>query len=455
MTEHKLKKGYDIKLTGKADKLRSPLDLPNQVAVQPPDFPGIKPRMLVEVGDKVKIGTPVFIDKQRPEIMFVSPANGEVIEINRGERRAVQEVVVRIEGGDSYELHSEYDNKKVESASREDLIGMMVKGGMWPYMRQRPFSKIADPKVQPRDIFVSGMDTAPLAADMRMLLDNQDEYFQLGMKILSKLTAGKVYLSVDGKAEQLPEAFKNVQDAEVHKFSGPHPAGNVSVQIHHIKPLNMGEHIWYIYAHHVALLGKFFRHGRFPVERTVVVTGSSVISDNRKYFDTRLGIPVQLLVNEGMLEDEHVRYISGNILSGRKLFETGYLGFYDSQLTVVPENLSRNLFGWLTPGLKDESYSRLFLSGLIKSDSYVKDTRLHGGKRAFFQTGDYERVLPMDIYPQHLVKAIMAEEIEDMIGLGLLEVDEEDFALCTYICPSKIDFGFHIRKGLDILESAG
>jgi Na+-transporting NADH:ubiquinone oxidoreductase subunit A len=331
----------------------------------------------------------------------------------------------------------------------------MMKGGVWPYLRQRPFSRIADNNVVPRDIFVSGMDTAPLAPDPRMMLDGQEEFFHFGLKILNRLTEGKVYLSVNGKSEVLPNAYKNVQDAEVHKFSGPHPAGNVSVHIHHIKPIGTGDVVWYTLAQHVVLIGKYFKLGRFPVERVIAIAGSSIVDERRKYYDTRLGVPIQALVTEGDLYDEHVRYISGNVLSGRKLFENGYVGYYDNLLTVIPESRKREMFGWLTPGFKNESFSRTFLSRFFPMEEYLKDTRMHGGGRAFIQTGEYEKVLPMDIYPAHLVKAIMAEEIEDMIGLGLLEVDEEDFALCSYICPSKIDLGYYIRQGLDVLEREG
>ena len=455
MLEHKFKKGYDIKLAGAAGKLRSPIEKPKQYALQPPDFLGIKPKLLVKVGDMVKIGTPLFIDKQNPEYNFVSPASGEVVEINRGERRAIQEVVVKDDGEDQYEVFGIHDKNKIDATNREELIKTMMVGGVWPYLRQRPFSKIANPKATPRDIFVSGMDTAPLATDITMIMENQEAYFKLGLKVLTNLTDGKVYLSVDGRAEKLPKAFENLDDVETHKFSGPHPAGNVSIHIAHIKPLNVGETVWYLHAQDVAVIGKFFTYGRFPVERVISIAGSSVKPDIRKYYDTRIGVPIQALMTEGDLLDHSVRYISGDVLSGRKLFESGYIGFYNNLLTIIPENRHRDLFGWLTPGLKEESYSRTFLSRFIRSDEYIKDTRVLGGKRAFIQTGDYDQMLPMDIYPSFLVKAIMAEEIEDMLGLGLLEVAVEDFALCTYICPSKIDFGFYIHQGLNLLETEG
>jgi Na+-transporting NADH:ubiquinone oxidoreductase subunit A len=409
----------------------------------------------VEEGSTVKIGTPLYYDKQRPEIKFVSPASGKVLQINRGERRAIMEVVVESDNKDECLDFGKHTVEEVEKLNSDEIKNQLLKSGLWPVIRQRPFSKIADPGATPRDIFICAMDTAPLAADPEFLLENEDENFKAGLKILKKLTEGKVFLTVDGSRETHVSAIENAQDVEIHSFKGKHPAGNVSVHIHHIAPINVGDIVWYLYAPDVALIGKLFLTGVYPVERIVAVAGSSVKPEVRKYYKTRLGTKVQALANEGDLEDEHGRYISGNVMSGRKLTENGYLGFYDRTLTVIPDNRKRVLFGWLTPGLKDESYSRLFLSKVIPSKEYIKDTLIHGGKRAFIQTGEYEKVLPMDIYPAYLVKSIMAEEIEDMLALGLLEVDEEDFALCSYICPSKIHFGTYIRQGLEILEKEG
>ncbi len=455
MIKHKLKKGYDIRLAGSTEKIIVPAERPAKLAMQPPDFPGIKPKLEVEVGSRVKIGTPLFFDRQNPEVKFLSPASGEVIEINRGERRALMEVVVEDDGNDQYEFFSTHSTEKIAALSREETIQKLHEGGLWPYLRQRPFSKIAKASAPPRDIFINAMDTAPLAPDINYLMREDEENFQTGVMILSKLTEGKVYLSVSDNGETTARVFENITGVDKHAFTGPHPAGNTSVHIYHIRPMRVGDIVWYISAPHVALLGKFFKEGRYPIERVIAVSGSSLTRDARKYFETRVGMSMATLIPQGLVHDEDVRYISGNVLRGRHIRSNGYVGFYDYQVTVIPDTNERVLFGWLTPGLKDESYSRTFLSKLLPRPEYVKDTRVHGGKRPFIQTGEYEKMLPMDIYPGHLVKSIMAEEIEDMIGLGLLEVDEEDFALCTYICPSKIDFGEYIRKGLNTLESEG
>jgi len=455
MVKHKLKKGYDIRLAGSTEKMTVPAERPTRLALQPPDFIGVKPKLEVEIGSKVKIGTTLFYDKEYPDAKFVSPACGEVIEINRGERRAIMEIVIADDGSDQYEFFSSHSDEQLEALSGDEIVQKLLEGGMWPYLRQRPFSKIARTSTRPRDIFINAMDTAPLAPDLTYLMRDEAENFQTGINVLSKLTGGKLYLSISDNDEALEPVFDTISGIEKHLFRGPHPAGNTSVHIYHIHPMKVGDVIWYISAPHVALIGKFFKTGRLPVERVVAVSGSSLSRDARKYFETRVGMAVQTLIPKGLILDEDVRIISGSVLRGREVEHNGFVGFYDYQVTVIPDTNERVLFGWLTPGLKDESYSRTFLSRLFPRPEYVKDTRLHGGKRAFIQSGDYEKMLPMDIYPAQLVKSIMAEEIEDMIGLGLLEVDEEDFALCTYICPSKIDFGEYVRKGLDMLEREG
>jgi Na+-transporting NADH:ubiquinone oxidoreductase subunit A len=455
MVKHKLKKGYDIRLAGHIEKYLVPAERPSRLGMMPPDFPGIKPKLDVEIGTKVKIGTPLFHDKVHPDVKFPSPASGVVTEINRGDRRAVVEVVVEDDGMDTYEFFTAYSEDQIRELSRDEIIRKMQEGGVWPYLRQRPFSRIARADARPRDIFINAMDTTPLAPDINYMMREDSENFQTGLEILSKLTEGKVYLSTNGNRIDPVAAFDNATGVERHSFEGPHPAGNTSVHVFHIRPMKVGDVIWYICAPHVSLIGRFFREGRYPVERIVAVSGSSLARDARKYFETRVGMNLKTLIPSALIVDEDVRFITGNVLSGRQIEYSGFVGFYDYQVTVIPDSNEREFFGWLKPGWKEESYSRTFLSRILPRPEYVKDTRMHGGRRAFFQTGEYEKMLPMDIYPAQLVKSIMAGEIEDMIGLGLLEVDEEDFALCTYICPSKIDFGEYVRHGLDMLEKEG
>ncbi len=455
MIKHTLKKGYTIKLAGSTEKTLVDAKKPKLYASQPFDFLGLKPRLEVEEGSAVKIGSPLYYNKEKPEVKFVSPASGKVVKINRGERRKIAEVVIESDGSDAAVDFGSCAEKDLAGLAVDEIKKKLLDSGMWPMIRQRPFSKIANPDLVPRDIFITGMDTAPLVADPEFILQDEEEYFNAGLKIIRRLTEGKVYLSLNGEVKDHLSFLQNPEGVEVHEFSGKHPAGNLSVHIHHIAPINIGDIVWYVNAVDIPLIGKLFLNGTFPTERIVAVSGSAVEAEIRKYYRTWVGADVQTLVNEGNLTQDYVRIITGNILRGRKIPEHGFIGFYNRTLTIIPESKERELFGWLTPGLDQESFSRTFLSKYFRRSEYIKDTRIHGGKRAFFQTGDYEKMLPMDIYPAQLVKSIMAGEIEDMLALGLLEVDDEDFALCTYICPSKIDFGEHIRKGLDVLELEG
>jgi len=455
MIKHKLKKGYTIKLAGAIEKTLVEAKKPKLYALQPFDFLGLKPRLEVEVGSTVKIGSPLFSNKEKPEIKFVSPASGKVIQINRGERRKIAEVVIESDQSDAAVDFGSCAEKDLAALAMDDIKKKLLESGIWPMIRQRPFSKIANPDIVPRDIFITGIDTAPLVADPEFILQGEEEYFNAGLKIIKGLTEGKVYLSLHGDVKDHLPFLQNPEGVEVHEFSGKHPTGNLSIHIHHIAPINVGDIVWYVNAVDVPLIGKLFLNGVFPTERIVAVSGSSVKAEARKYYRTWVGANVQTLVNEGNLTQDLVRIITGNILRGRKISDQGFLGFYNRTLTVIPEIKERELFGWLVPGLDQESFSRTFLSKYFPRSEYIKDTRIHGGKRAFFQTGDYEKMLPMDVYPAQLVKSVMAEDVENMHAIGLLEVDAEDFALCSYICPSKIDFGDHIRKGLDLLEREG
>jgi Na+-transporting NADH:ubiquinone oxidoreductase subunit A len=455
MMQHKIKRGYDIQLVGTTVPAVEDAEQSKLFALQPPDFLGIKPKLQVDAGDEVKIGSLLFIDKQNPEVKFLSPAAGKISMINRGERRALMEIVVDAAADETAVSFPTLSADAISVKSREEVVSYLLEGGVWPYIRQRPFSKIADPKAIPRDIFISGLDTSPLAPDYNLLLADEKEAFKTGLLLLQKLTEGKIYLSIDGARKDYLSNLRDLSGVEVHAFSGPHPTGNVSVQIDRIAPLKHGEIVWYIYAPDVILLGKLAHTGKFPVERVMAVAGSSVKTEKRKYYRTRLGASVQTLVKEGDLINEDVRYITGGVLQGRGISAAGFIGFYDYLLTVIAENNERKFLGWISPGMHKESFSKTFLSGFFRSKKYIQDTRLHGGIRAFIQTGEYEKVMPLDILPMHLVKSIIAEDIEEMEALGILECAPEDFALCTYICPSKIDFGAYIQQGLDLIEKEG
>jgi len=456
MAEFKLRRGFDLKIAGRPEKKLTELPAPLTVAIKPGDFRGIKPRLVVSEGDQVVIGSPLFLSKENEKIVFVAPVSGRVSAINRGERRRLLEIVIENDQKNTPLQQIALSRDEILSKSREELQDMLLAGGLWPYLRQRPFSKIANPTDTPRDIFISAMDTAPLAADPDFLLAGDEKAFQLGLGILKKFTMGKVHLSVNGASTNLAPAFKNAQGIEKHSFTGPHPAGNVGVHIHHIQPLGHGQVVWYISPEGVAQIGKFFSTGYLNNSRIIAVAGSAV--NNRQYYKTVLGAPVSQLIKESNLLADEVRVINGNVLTGEKTSLAGYTGFYNTLVSVIPEaSHERSLFGWFGPGLNKASVSRTFLSRWIggRRKEYEISTLMNGGHRAFVATGDYEKVLPMDILPVFLAKSILSEDVKEMEHLGILEVDEEDMALCSFVCLSKTDFGAIIRQGLDLLEKEG
>ncbi len=452
MAEYKLKKGYDIPLAGAAEKTLKIVAAPERAALLPQEFRGIKPRLVVKEGDLVKIGTPLFTDKVNPDIRFVSPVSGKVEAVNRGERRMVMEIIVENDKKDETEKFGEWTEQAVGKMQRDELIAHLLAGGLWPFIIQRPFGIIADPQDTPRDIFISAFDTAPLAAKTGFLLKEKMDDFQRGIDVLKKLTGGSVYLSLP-KSDSL---FSKIQGVEKNVFSGPHPAGNVGVQMHHIKPLNRGEIVWQIKPEAAALIGTFFRTGTFPTERIIAAAGSSL--KERKYFKARAGAPISSLIPKENIIDENIRLISGNVLTGRTTRCGSFVGFYDTLITVIPEGeTKRKLIGYFRPGFNVESFSKTFLSAFIPTKKeYILDTRQKGGRRAFVMSAtDYQKVMPMDIMPVQLAKSILAEDIEEMEGLGILELDEEDIALCSYICLSKTDFGKILRDGLNMIQKEG
>ncbi len=440
----KLKKGLDIRLKGKAEKTLYPESPAAFYAVKPVDFPGLTPKLNVKAGDRVLAGSPLFHDKVRPEILFTSPVSGIVKEIVRGERRKLLEVIVEKQGDEFID----FGKTSSEKLTREKIKESLLASGLWPAVRQRPYHVVANPKDTPKAIFISGFDTAPLAPDYNYIIDNSKAaLFQGGLNVLKKLTDGKLNLVLNGRGET-SEELKKATGVEISYFSGPHPAGNVGVQIHHLDPLNKGEVVWFVNLQDVIAIGSLFEEGKYRHERIIALTGSEIL--NPGYHVMRSGASVSGVVKDNTKSGD-LRFISGNVLTGTRIEPDGYLGYYDSQVTVIPEGKYFEFFGWMMPGLKKFSFSRSYSSGFMPGKDYRLDTNFHGGERAFVMTGQYERVVPMDIYPMQLLKAILAEDIDLMENLGIYEVAEEDFALCEYICPSKIEIQAIVRKGLDMM----
>jgi Na+-transporting NADH:ubiquinone oxidoreductase subunit A len=439
-----LKKGLDIRIKGAAERTFSGEVQSTHYGVKPTDFPGLTPKLNVREGDNVLAGSPLFHDKIRPEILFTSPVSGKVVSITRGDRRKLLEVVIEKSGDDFVD----FGRVDIAGLTKEKVIETLLISGLWPAIRQRPYHIIAHPSSIPKAIFISGFDTAPLAPDYNFIMDNcSATNFKSGISALRKLTAGTINLILNGSGDS-SELLKRVTDVEVSHFSGPHPAGNVGVHIHHLNPVNKGEIVWFVNLQDVPAIGRLFEEGVYRHDRMIALTGSEVL--HGRYYKVRSGASISPLVHENT-KPGNLRYISGNILTGTKIESTGYLGYYDSQVTVIPEGDYFEFFGWIKPGINKFSFSKTFLSRLIPRKSYSLDTNLHGGERAFVMTGQYEKVLPMDIYPMQLLKAILAEDIDLMENLGIYEIAEEDFALCEYICPSKIEIQSIVRKGLDLM----
>lgn len=442
--EIKIRKGANIKLKGVAEKLyTNPINV-SEIVLRPSDFPTLIPKLSVKVGDKVKAGSPLFFDKENEKILFTSPISGEVVEINRAEKRKIVEVKVKADGQNAFETFKQADPSTL---SRDEILENLLKSGIWPLVRQRPYDVIANPSDKPKAIIISALDTAPLAPDYGFIVHGQAEIFQMGLNALAKLTDGKVHLNINGN-DNADEAYANAKNVQINKVVGPHPAGNVGIQAHHINPINKGEVVWVLRSLDVLTIGKLFKEGKFDASRTIAFVGSKVKSP--KYVKTVLGANISDIVKGNV--EEGGRYISGNPLTGKQISENGHLCFYDYQLSVIPEGGNNQFFGWLAPGFDKFSLSRTFFSWLTPNKEYDLNTNMNGEERAFVMTGEYEKVFPMDIYPVHLVKAMITEDIDKMEQLGIYEVAPEDFALCEYACTSKIETQKIVREALNLVK---
>jgi Na+-transporting NADH:ubiquinone oxidoreductase subunit A len=448
-----LHKGYDIKLVGEADFTISDLPVSEVVAIKPPDFPGLVPKLVVEEGDEIRAGQPLFYDKNDPKIQFVSSVSGEVAEVVRGAKRRIMEVRIIPDRGERRYVQS--DPADPLTLSRESIIERLLGAGCWNYIRQRPFSLIANPEDTPKSLFISCFDTAPLAPDLGYIIDFEQENFQTGLAALSQLAAGNLHVGIRGKAtgkDITNSDFKNISTEHIHPIQGPHPAGNVGIQIHHLDPIRKGEVVWYIHPQDVIIIGRLFREGRYRADRVIALTGSSVKAP--QYFRAVTGQTMASILDTRIKADT-ARIIQGNVLTGTTSSSDDFLSHYTNQITVIPEGDEPEFLGWLTPGIKKLSLSRTFFSWLFPNRNYQLDTNMHGEERAFVMTGQYDKVLPMNIMPVVLLKSILARDIERMEQLGIYEVSEEDFALCEFVCTSKIEVQRIIAEGLEMVRLEG
>lgn len=445
----KIKRGVDIKLVGEASREFAPPVSVETIAIKPDDFHGVRFKLAVKEGDEVKAGTPLLFNKDDVSVKFTSPVSGEVAQVVRGEKRRILEVRVLADKETTYEDFGAADPVELE---RDAVIEMLATSGCFAFFKQRPYNVVAETSKTPKAIFISGFDSAPLAPDMDLLLEGNEKEFQTGVDALAKLTDGKVHLGLhtEKPTGRVLAAAKGLQ---VTKYSGPHPSGLVGVQIAQVDPIDKGETVWTINPEHVVIIGRLFLEGKFDARIKIATTGSEVTAP--KYYETIIGAPVKGFVDGGLTEGNN-RIISGNVLTGTKTDEEGYLGFYDRQISVLPEGDQPELFGWLIPKPDKFSISRTLpspLQRLLGSVKYKLDTNLHGEKRAYVVTGQYEEVFPFDIYPVQLIKAIITNDIEAMENLGIYEVVEEDFALCEVVCTSKSPVQKIVREGLDMMKA--
>lgn len=438
----KIKKGLDIPLSGKAEKVFGQTRLPGLFAVKPTDFHGVVPKMVLKEGDPVKIGTVLFFDKHHPEVKFVSPVSGTLKAVNRGERRRILEVILESDGKDEF---VEFGVADPAHSGKDEVIGKLLESGAWPYIRQRPYNIIANPSDTPLSIFISGFDTAPLAPDLDFILTGQDDAFKAGIEVLKKL-CNNIHIGLS--SESASKIYQKTEGVQIHRFQGPHPAGNVGIQIHHVAPLNKGEKVWVINPQDVISIGTLFTTGKHDFSRSIVVAGSEVLRP--AYFRYRLGASVTELLRDNVA-DGTLRVISGNVLTGDHIENDGFIGFYHYQVSVIPEGNTHEFLGWALPGFGKFSMSRSYFSWLCRKKQYRLDANMHGGHRAIVISGQYDKVLPMDVLPEQLFKAILTDDIDKMEQLGIYEVVEEDVALCEFVCTSKMEIQSILRSGINVM----
>jgi Na+-transporting NADH:ubiquinone oxidoreductase subunit A len=441
----KLRKGLDIKLKGTAEKELVAVKAAQAYALVPDDFVGVTPKVIVAEGQHVKAGEALFVDKKRPEVKFVSPVSGTVAAVNRGARRKVMSIVVT---PDAKQEYAEFGVKSVHSLNGEQVKQALLDSGMFAFLRQRPYDVVANPNSRPKAIFVSAFDSKPLAPDFEYVIKGNEADFQAGLSALAKMAP--TYLGVSGKQTHL-----NIVDAknvEINVFKGKHPAGNVGVQINHINPINKGEIVWTVGAEETIFIGRLFNKGIVDLTRTIAVAGSQV--ENPAYCKVVLGAQISSIV-EGRIKGGCVnRIINGNVLTGPATTEEGYLGAFANMVTVIPDGSDKHeILGWAMPRFKEFSVSRAYFSFLFPNKEYVLDARLKGEERHMINSNEYDKVFPMDIYPEYLIKAIIAGDIEKMEAAGIYEVAPEDFALCEFVDSSKLELQRIVREGLMKLRS--
>ena len=438
----KLHKGLDIHLQGKAEEKLIQLKSKNQYALVPDDFEGVTPKVVVKEGDKVKAGDALFINKQYPEVRFASPVGGTVREVVRGERRKV--LCVKVEA-DGQQLQVDFGKKDVTKMDGKAVVDALLEAGLFGYINQLPYAVSTNPSVMPKAVFVSALRDKPLAGNFEFEVKGQEQDFQTGLTALSKIA--NTFLGVG-----VGSSLQNCKDVEVTVFDGKCPAGNVGVQVNHLNPVNKGEVVWTIGDPTVVLfIGRLLNTGKVNLTRRVALCGSEVKSP--AYVDMLVGEELSTLLSNSYDADHRVRIINGNVLTGRPTTKEGFLGAHTSEITVIPEGDDADeMLGWILPRFGQFSVNRSYFSWLLGKKKYALDARIKGGERHMIMSGEYDKVLPMDIYGEYLIKAIIAGDIDRQEALGIYEVAPEDFALAEFVDSSKLELQRIVREGLNILR---
>lgn len=441
----KLRKGLDINLKGKAAKQKFSVKAAAQYALVPDDFVGMTPKVVVREGDKVKAGDALFVNKKQTDVKFASPVSGVVQAVVRGDRRKVLRVVVE---ADKDQQYVDFGQKQVASLDGDAVVKALLEAGLFGYINQLPYAVSTTPDQKPRAVFVSALRDMPLAGDFEYELQGNEEDFQTGLTALSKVAP--VYLGIGAK--QTSKALTEAKDVEVNVFDGPCPAGNVGVQVNNIAPVNKGEVVWTVDPTAVIFFGRLFRTGKVDLRRLVAVAGSEITKP--EYAEMLVGQPIADLLEGRLAAKNHVRIINGNPLTGRKATMDDFVGGHTSEITVIPEGDNVDeMLGWILPRTNDFSVSRSYFSWLFgKNKEYALDARVKGGERHMIMSGEYDKVLPMDIYAEYLIKAIIAGDIDSMEQLGIYEVAPEDFAVAEFVDSSKLELQHIVRQGLDMLR---
>ena len=440
-----IKKGLDISLVGMAAKSISTAIKSNYYALRPEDFHGVTPKLTVKLGDKVNAGDTIFFDKSNDLIKFVSPVSGEIIEISRGDKRRIIEIKIKADQKIKYKTNKKIDFKE---SSVNDVKNYLLDSGCWPFIKQRPYDIIANPDNKPKAIFISAHATAPLAVDYNFTLESKKDELQAALTAISKFTEGCVHVGISKNSNS---PFLDLEGICLHNVSGPHPSGNVGTLINKIDPINKGETVWTINPQDLVIIGELLLTGKFNAQRTIALVGSQI--QEPRYLTTRMGSEVSTMIyDRGIQKNVNARIISGNVLTGKEIKPDGFLDFYSDVITVIPEGNDYEFFGWNKPIFNKVSTSRaLTFSWLMPNKKYDLTTNTNGEHRAFVQTGSYEEVFPLDIYPLQILKACMYKDLDEMEALGMYEVAPEDFALTEFVCVSKQPHQKIIREGLDLM----